>query len=75
MRLPWWLSGKEPPANAGDTRDVVSMPGPERSLGGGNVNPLQYSCLENPMGSEAWWATVCRVAKRAHNSNRTCTHT
>ena len=64
MRLPWWLSGKEPPANAGDTGDVVSMPGPERSLGGGNVNPLEYSCLENPMGSGAWWATVCRVAKR-----------
>ena len=42
---------KNPPANAGDTG---SIPGPARSLGVGNVNPLQYSCLENPMYGGAW---------------------
>ena len=44
--LPWWLSGKELPANAGDEG---SIPGWGRSPGEGNDNPLQYSCLENPM--------------------------
>ena len=39
-----------------------SIPGWERSPGGGHGNPLQY-CLENPMDRGAWWATVCRVAK------------
>ena len=54
---------KNPPANAGDTRDVVSIPGSERSPGEGNGYPLQYSCLENPMDRGAWQATVHRVAK------------
>ena len=49
---------KNPPANAGDTRDMGSIPGLERSLGRGNGNPLQYSCLENSMDREAWRATV-----------------
>ena len=40
---------KNPPANAGDLKDVGSIPGSGRSLGGGHSNPLQYSCLENPM--------------------------
>ena len=40
---------KNPPANAGDTRDPGLIPGSGRSPGGGNGNPLQYSCLENPM--------------------------
>ena len=40
---------KNPPANAGDVRDVGSIPGSGRSPGGGHGNPLQYSCLENPM--------------------------
>ena len=39
------------------------IPGLGRSLGEGNGNPLQYSCLENPMGGGAWWATVHKVAK------------
>ena len=39
------------------------IPGLGRSLGGGRGNPLQYSCLENPMDREAWWATVRRVAE------------
>ena len=54
---------KNPPANAGDIRDVDSLPGLGRSLGGGHGNPLRYSCLENPMDRGAWWATVHRVAQ------------
>jgi len=48
---------KNPPANAGDVRDVSLIPGLRGSPGGGHGNPLQYSCLENPMDSEAWRAT------------------
>ena len=55
---------KNPPANAGDIRDVGLIPGSGRSLGGGHSNPLQYSCLENPMDRGAWWATVHGVTKR-----------
>ena len=51
---------KNPPANAGD---MVSIPGVGRSPGGGNGNPLQYSCLENPMDRGAWRATVHWVTK------------
>ena len=51
------------PANTGDTRDVGSIPGLERSLGGGHGNPLQYSYLENAMDREAWRAKVHRVTK------------
>ena len=54
---------KNLPANAGDIRDSGLIPGLERSPGGGNGNPLQYSCLENPMDRGAWQATVYRVAK------------
>ena len=54
---------KNPPANAGDLRDVGSIPGSGRSPGKGNANPLQYSCLENLIDRGAWWATVYRVAK------------
>ena len=54
---------KNPPANAGDARDVGSIPGSGRSPGEGNGNPLQYSCLENPMDRGAWWATVHGVTK------------
>ena len=54
---------KNLPANAGDIRDVGLIPGPGRSLGGGRGNPLQYSCLENPMDRGAWWATVYGVTK------------
>ena len=52
-----------PPGNTGDVRDTGSIPGLGRSSGGGNDNTLQYSCLENPMDREAWWATVHGVAK------------
>ena len=47
-------------ANAGD---LGSIPGLGRSPGEGNGNPLQYSCLENPVDGGAWWATVHGVAK------------
>ena len=49
---------KNPPANAGGTRDTGSIPGSGRSPGGGLGNPQQYSCLENPMNRGAWQATV-----------------
>ena len=52
-----------PLTNAGDTGDASLIPGSGRSLGGGNGNPLQYSCLKNPIDRGAWWATVHRVTK------------
>ena len=54
---------KDPPANAGDAREKGSIPGLGRTPGEGNDNPLQYSCLDNPMDRGAWWATVHSVAK------------
>ena len=61
LGLPWWLSG--PSANTGDTKDRSLIPGWGRSPGGGNSNPLQHICLENPMDRGAWWAPVQRVRK------------
>ena len=49
-------------ANAGDIRDVSSIPESGKFPGGGNGNPLQYSCLENYVDRGAWWATVHGVA-------------
>ena len=64
MYIPAGASGKEnPPASAGDTRDAGWIPGSERSPGGGNGNPLQYSCLGNPMDRGDWQAAVQRVTK------------
>ena len=54
------LEVKTSDSNAGDPG---SIPGSGRSPGEGNGNPLQYSCLENPMDGEAWWATVHGVAQ------------
>ena len=54
---------KNLPASARDVRDAGSNPGLGRSPGGGHSNPLQYSCLENPMDRGAWQATVNRVAQ------------
>ena len=54
---------KNLPADAGDARDVGSVPRWGRSPGEGNGNPLQYSCLENPVDRGAWWATVHGVTK------------
>ena len=57
------LAVKNPPANAGDARDAGLIPGWGRSPGGGHGNPLQYSCLENPMDRGVWQAMVHRVTK------------
>ena len=54
---------KNPPVKAGDVRKTGSVPGLGRSLGAGHSNPLQDSCLENPMDRGAWQATAQRVAK------------
>ena len=54
---------KNLPANAGDARDTSLIPGSGRSPGGEDGNPLQDSCLENPMDRGAWWATVHGVVK------------
>ena len=54
---------KNSPANAGDIRDVGSIPESERSPEGGHGNPLQYACLENSMDTGAWQATVHGVTK------------
>ena len=56
------LSGKESPAKQ-EAGDMSSIPGSGRSPGEGNGNPLQYSCLENPMDRGAWQAIVSGVAK------------
>ena len=54
---------KNLPASAGDISNLGSIPGSGRSPGGGHGNPLQYSCLENPMDKGAWWATAHRVTQ------------
>ena len=54
---------KNPSANAGDARNMGSIPGLGRFPKGGHGNPLQDSCLKNPMDRGAWWATVNGVTK------------
>ena len=61
--LPQWLSGKESAYNAGESGDSGLIPRSGRSPGGGNGNPLQYSCLENSMDRGPWGATVHGVAQ------------
>ena len=58
--LPWWFSNKDSTCSAGD---VGLIPGSERSLGEGNGNPLEYSCLGSPMDRGAWQATVHGAAE------------
>ena len=58
---------KNPPANGGDIRDVGSVSGLGRLPGGGHGNPLQYSCLENPMDRGTWQAIVHRITRVGHN--------
>ena len=65
---------KNSPANAGDVRDVGSLPGSGRSPGKGHGSSLQYSCLENPMDRGAWQATVHGVAKSQTQLKRLSTH-
>ena len=57
---------KNPPAKAGDVKDMGLILGGEDPPGGGHDNQLKYSCLENPMDSGAWWAIVHGVAKIRH---------
>ena len=59
----WWLSNKASACSAGAAGDLGLIPGLGRSPGGGRGNPLQYSCLENPMDRGTWQATVHRVTK------------
>jgi len=62
--FPGGVSGKDPTCQCRKTiRDTSSVPRSGRSLGGGHGNPLQYSCLENPMGRGVWQAIVHGVAK------------
>ena len=66
---------KNPPANAGDVREVGSVPGSGKFPGGGHGSPLQYSSLENPMHRRAWQATVHRVRKSWTQLKRLSMHT
>ena len=72
--FPGLLMVKNPPANAGDIGDMGSIPGLGKSPGGGHGNPLQYSCLENPMDRGAWWATVYRVTNIQTQLKQLSTH-
>ena len=62
---------KNPPAKTGGIRDLGSVPGLGRSPGEGNGNPLQYSCLENPMDRGAWRATVHGITKESDTTEAT----
>ena len=64
MGLPGGSVVKNPPANAGNTG---SIPGSGRFPGEGHGNPLQYSCMGNPMDTGAWWATVHGVTRVTHD--------
>ena len=70
MGFPGSLDGKESTYNA---EDLGSIPALGRSPGGGHGNPLQYSCLENPMNRGAWWTTVHGVAKSRDMTERLST--
>ena len=68
---------KNPPANTGHARDAGSIPGSGRASQVGSSNPLQYSCLENPMDREAWWAIhgVAKIRHYYYTHTHTHTHT
>ena len=66
---------KNLPVNAGDIRDEGSIPGSGRSPGGGHGNPLQYSCLENPVDRGVWLATAHRFTKNQTQLKRLSIHT
>ena len=72
MGFPGGSVVKNPPASARATGDTGSIPGLGRPHGEGNGNPLQYSCLENPMDRGAWWAAVHGVAKSLMCSDVCC---
>ena len=64
---------KNLPANAGDTGDAISILELGRSPAEGHGNPLQYSCLRNPMDRGAWWATIYGGLKESDTSEHACT--
>ena len=66
---------KNPPPSAGDARDTGSIPGSGRYFGRGHGNPLQYSCLENPMDRKAQQTTLHGVTQHTHTQTHTHTHT
>ena len=71
------LAVKNPPANARDLRDVVSIPGSGRSPGGGHGNPLQYSCLENPHGQRSlgvYSPQDCKESDTTEATKHACTY-
>ena len=65
---------KNLPANAGDTGDAISILELGRSPAEGHGNPLQYSCLGNPMDRGAWWVTIYGGLKESDTSEHACTH-
>ena len=71
--IPWWLSGRESSCNGGD---MGSIPGSERSPGAGDGNPLQYSCLGNPVGRGAWVYGLWSLRRVGHDwvTKTTITH-
>ena len=69
------LVAKNPPLSSGDLKYLGSIPELGRSPGGGHGNPLQYSCLENPMDRKAWPAQVHRVSKSWTGKRRLNKHT
>ena len=66
---------KNPSANAGDIKDMGSIPGSGRPPGEGEDNPLQYSCLQNPMDRGVWQTTAHTVIKSPKPPGRFSTHT
>ena len=73
--LPRWLSGKKNlPASAGDPGDLSLIPGLGRSSGEGNGNPLQDSCLENPMNRGDGWTTIHEVTKESDTTEQLSKH-
>ena len=72
MGFPGGTVVKNLPANEGDARNADAIPRSGRTPGGRHGNPLQYSCLENPMARGAWWAIVHRIAK-SDVTEHTCT--
>ena len=77
LGFPGGTSGKKKNlhANASDARDAGLIPGSGISPGEGNINPFQYSCLENPKDKEAWWATVYGVSKESDMTEHAHTYT
>ena len=71
--FPGGASDKER-ANAGYVGDAGLIPGSGKSPGEGHGNPSQYSCLENPMDREAWWATILGVAQGQTRLKQLSTH-